>query len=533
MAGANQSTRQKMIGMMYLVLTAILALNVSKDILNAFVVMNEGLELSISHFEKKNALLYADFDGQKKLDQMKVTPYWVKAEQVRHLSNEVEDYIQKLKIKLISETEGVPKEVADTLPLAMVDKKDNYDVINTLMIGSSEDGSSGLSRELKDKINEYRESLYLIAENESKNLNIGLETSDTYTLEDGKIPWEMHNFYYTPLAASVAILSQIQNDIRSAEFEVVNTLYKSFTKEDFKFDTIAAKVMAPTNYVLLGEDYTSDVFVAAFSTTQNPDVFVGEFDSLNNLISIGDTLVVHRGMGKYRIKTEKEGFHEYAGVINMKTNNGTKSYPFKSDYIVARPSLVVSPDKMNVLYKGIDNPVSVSVPGIPSENLSVSINGGNTIRKTSNGKYNVKMSKRSPRNVEIAVNAKLPSGATRNMGSMKFRVKNLPKPYAKIGSIISSGAMRRVVLASMPGIVAEYSPDFAFNLKCKVTGFKMYTNYKGSVISFKSKNNRFTKEMKEVIEESRGRVKIYFESIKAEGNDGVTHDLGTIPIQIF
>ena len=152
MAGGKESPRQKMIGMMYLVLTALLALNVSKDILRAFVVINEDIELSIMSTQEKVDLLYADFNAARALDPEKTQYYWAKAQQAKILSDSMLFYIDKLKKKLIVETEGIPIQVADTIQLKYIEKQDDYTKPTEIMIGSTEDGTNGKARELKLKV---------------------------------------------------------------------------------------------------------------------------------------------------------------------------------------------------------------------------------------------------------------------------------------------------------------------------------------------------------------------------------------------
>ena len=259
MAGSKESPRQKMIAMMYLVLTAILALNVSKEVIEAFVTVNTSLEATAANFDEKNGMLYADFDQAKSVDPKKVTEYWEKANQAKGLSQELDEYIRKLKIELIAATEGLTPEEADTIHLDYIKKQDDFDRPTGILVGSNEDGSKGKARELKIKLNEYCDKmLELIPEKERRNISLGFETPDR-TKKDGTKTWETNQFYNSPLVASLAILSKFQTDVKNAEFDVVNTLYKSFTKEDFPFDTIAAKVLTESNYVLLGEEYKANV----------------------------------------------------------------------------------------------------------------------------------------------------------------------------------------------------------------------------------------------------------------------------------
>lgn len=523
-----------MINMMYLVLTAILALNVSQEVLKAFVLVNEGLETTVDNFMKKNEKLHSDFDKAKAIDSKKVLPFWNRARQARDLSAEMTSYIKNLKVSLMKETEGLPQAVADTISLASVRKLDNYDTPTNLLIGNSEDGSGGLSRKLKEKIRGFREQmLNLLSDEDKLNAKIGLLTEDR-PHEDGLTSWEMRNFYHTPLAAAVTLLSKLQNDVQNAEYQVVNRLYQSVGEKDIRFDTIAAKVIAPSNYVLLGDTYRSEIFIAGFSTTQNPEVILGDIDPVTGeLVASSDTVPTLRGMGMYSVKTTNEGIHEYNGHVKVTTPDGDiKSYPFESQYIVARPSLVVSPTKMNVLYKGVDNPVSISVPGVASENIIASLTGG-ALRQVSNGGYIAKLNNSAPSGVEIRVSVRLSSGEVRSMGAMPFRVKRLPKPYAKIGQVNASGRMRKELLKAHGKIIVEYSPDFMFNLTARVVSYRM-TVIRGSFVTdIDVRGGRFNREIKDVLDRLRRGDRVIFEWIKAKGDDDHVHELNPIYVVII
>src|SRR6218665_2773234 len=265
MASAKDTPRQRMIGMMYLVLTALLALNVTKDILDAFVIVNKGLENSNVNFTERNEKLYADFDLAKTIDPVKVTPNWKKAQDIQKQSAALVTYIDELQKKIVVATEGVEKNVADTLQMQYIESKDDMTAPTNIMIGDSEDGSKGASRELKNKLIEYRTLLtnYIDPKDRTK-VKVDINTDDPKNTEDHE-NWELYNFYDRPLVASLTILSKLKNDVKNSESQVVDYLLKEISAESMKFDTVAAKVVALSNYVLLGEEYNADVFIPAFN----------------------------------------------------------------------------------------------------------------------------------------------------------------------------------------------------------------------------------------------------------------------------
>jgi len=536
MAGQKDSPRQKMIGMMYLVLAALLALNISKDILDAFVIVNESLAASSETTGKKMNALYSDFELARSIDPKKVDNYWMKSQEARRQATELNTFIDSIKTTLISKTEKVDRSVADTLSMALIAKKDDYDTPTNILVGEKEDGSGGLANILKNKVAEYQRTMReLLSDQDKKQFNDRIDLADR-KLADQTSTWETNNFYHTPLVASLVILSKLQMDVADVEYDVVSKLYRSFNKKDFFFDTIAATVLPQSNYVLLGEEYQSDIIVAAYSTTRSPKVRIGKLDKEGKeLISEDGTCETENGKGIFRRRANAEGIFTYEGMVDLvNSEGGIQSYPFRSEYIVARPSLVVSPTQMNVLYKGIENPVAISVPGVPSERITATITGGNRLKKTGSGQYMVEMSPQSPNTVDIIVSAIMVDGTVRNMGKMEFRAKRLPAPFSAINGKTGSVAMTPNEVCAQLGLSAKYDPDFAFNLNCTVTKFRVLINDNQGQIVLNSPydGSRFDSNLKGKLCAVKKGFRITFEEIKAVGSDEVVHTLVPVIITV-
>ncbi len=534
MASAKETPRQKMIGMMYLVLTALLALNVSKDILDAFIVVNKGLENTNLNFTDRNLNLYAQFDLAKQVDPVKVTPNWKKAQEIKDYSKTLNDFIDELQKELVAQTDGIEKSVADTLQMENIKSKDNYDTPTNILIGDSEDGSAGASRKLKSMLEEYKEKLtnFILLE-DRKNVVVDINTDNPKNSENNE-NWELYNFYHRPLVASITILSKLKNDVKNAESLVVDYLLKQTDSEVMKFDTIAAKVIPSSNYVLLGEEYKADVFVAAFNKTKNPEVQVGNYNELNKAFDgTPENVNVENGLGKYVVKTSKEGIMTYSGVIKMKSGkNSELVFPFKSEYIVAKPSLTVSADNMNVVYYGLENPISVSVPGIASEKTSVTVTNGVLINK-GNGKYVLKPSVMTGK-ADVTVYATTEAGEKRNMGTMTFRIKQIPRPLLKFGGLTTNGSLSKGVIESQAGLIAEYD-NFVFlsPIQAKVTSFKMVVLGPNGAEDYKSNNNQFTTQMLARLSKLKKNERILFEEVKSVGPTGREEPLVGLTIKVI
>lgn len=539
------SPRQKMIGMMYLVLTALLAMNVSKDVLDAFIVVNEGLEKTNANFGKKNDKTYMDFKSAMAKDEKKTKPYYDLALKAQKISNDLVKHIDELKRKLIMETDKKPKEVADTLKLRGIDSKDNYDVPTHVLIGS-EPGNpikgAFTALELEQKFDKARKDFsdlfndvkgaekQLFLPNVKKDIEakIGLETPDFGVVNGTKETWISGNFYHLPLAAVITNLSKMQADVKNAEADVINELMKSISGQDFKFDALVAKVIAPTSYVLLGQEYTADVFLAAFSSTSDPTILLGA-DTLKSDAKTPSSIPVSGGIGKFKLTPSSEGLQKWGGVIRMASPDGTmKNYPFNAEFMAAKPSLTVSAEKMNVLYTGVENPISVSVPGVPAENLVVTITQGSI--PGSKGKYKAKVSIPGTK-VKVNVSAKFGT-ETKQMGFFEFRVKKVPDPVATIAKL-KGGVIPKGTLAVQYGIIPELE-NFDFDLRFNCIGYEYTFVPKGGGDAVVGKGDGpLSPELKSKIQNCRPGSKIYFDQIKVKGPDNVPRILsGTLGFTI-
>jgi len=518
MSGKNETPRQKMIGMMYLILTALLALNVSKDVLDAFIVVNNGLENTNKNFTAHNDELYAQFNLAKSVDPVRVTPNWEKAQNVKKQAAGLISYIDDIQNKLVAETDGVSKQIADTLQMANINSKDNYDIPTNIMIGSAEDGSNGLSHDLKNKLVGYKKLLSnYILPLDRKKVEIGIDTENP-PKNDNNENWEVYNFSHRPLVASITILSKLKNDVKNAESTVVDYLLKQVDEGSLKFDTVAAKVVPQSNYVLLGEEYKADLFLAAFNKTKNPEIEVGS-----------SKINVQRGLGKYNVRTSKEGMVSYSGTVKVVAPSGKEMiFPFKSEYIVARPALTVSADNMNVFYAGLDNPVSVSVPGIPNERLSVSIDNGK-IKPLGNGKFSVTVMSGTQANV--AVVATMENGEKRNMGTSTFRVKRIPKPTARYAGLTADGNLSKSEIEANQGVIAFYE-GFEFKATPKVSNYTVTVMSGGNAEDFPQSSNMFDVKLRNRISKLKRGDKFYINEIKAVGPDLIPVKLSGLMIKV-
>ena len=378
MASKKESPRQKMIGMMYLVLTAMLALNVQREVLDAFVTLDEGSARSLQAYSASNDALFGQLKFANNVDPDKAGSYFESAAQIRSESAALLGWIEALRKQLVQEEEGISPEEADTLQLRFTEKLDKYDASTRILIGPKDDASEGAARELRERL-----EAFMAQTNATLDGSAVAPVESPFDFSDRELDgefedWETFTFYDTPLAACVAMLHKTAADVRAVEYAALNGLLAQISVDDIPVDTVLARVIPTSNYVTLGEAYQADIFLGAYSTTSEPQVLIGEVDERGYLIGEGTPLEVADGIGRFEVKPGREGVHSYAGEVRITDKQGqVRRYPFRQRIPGGQAhGSGVAHGHANVMYIGPDNPLDVSVPGIPDERLVVSITGG-------------------------------------------------------------------------------------------------------------------------------------------------------------
>ena len=548
MAGYKETPRQKMIALMYLVLTALLALNVSKDILNAFLVVNESMESTISGLQNKVDYTYNKFEMQYKLNPEKVGPKWNEAKEVKDETDKLLHYLENLKFYLVQKNEMMDSikvinlyykdtvingKTKKYLMLDKVPSKDKYDNVTHYMIGNN---GNGEAYRLSKKLKEYR-SFILQKMNEpedSKKVGLIILPGKAYRDATGtKEDWEYHNFNHTILAADITLINKIINEVQSAEFDAANYLFASISAKDFKFDQVEAKIIPKSTYVLKNRKYEAEVLVAAYDSKTKPDVYVvtGVDKWKPEYIKRAKKVSGESGTVKLVFPATSEGVKKYAGVIEMldpKTNKKVQ-YPFNGAYVVAPPSLTVSPLKMNVFYIGVKNPVSISVPGLSLDKVTPSISKGKLYKDPKNkGQWIVEVPKGIKKTTISAV-AKL-EGKNYQLGSVDFRVKRVPDPTATIAGMTGGKIGKNQLLAA--GAIIPEMKGFEFDLYFEITSYSFTTLINGDFFTIKAKGNQFSKDVIKRIRNGKRKQKFFFENIQAKGPDGSKRSLNPINLEL-
>lgn len=551
MAGGKETPRQKMIGMMYLFLTCMLALNVSKDILDAFININNRLNETNENFISKNQIVYDAIFKAYSANPIKVKAAYDYSLKLKEKSDSLVGNMQYYKDTIIVYADGLDKnklfkkrgdyryytiddDTKDTVMIEdIVKNKDNTDKPAEIMVGSDPSGAKGEARHLKEKIDNYRNwTLKTIQEFGADSISaLGISIKNTFNTnpvrggkhESGNLSWANRNFEHLPLIAVVTILTQMQASVRNIEGDILNLMYGQLDAESFKFNKLVPIILPNSTYVMQGNEYNAKIFLAAFDTTAPPTVIVnGKELPLDPKTNLPMYKLTASGLGQQKYKAEIK--------IKQPNSDNYTSYFESGEYQVARPNLVVSPTKMNVFYVGPDNPVDISVPGVPSDKISASLTpaGFGSIVKSPKGGYIVRVTR--PGKCKVAVVADI-DGRRQNMGAVEFRIKTVPDPVAAVLGMEGGNITKQRLMAAT--VVEAKMKDFDFDLKFSVNSFRVSAKIGQYFVEENSPNNRITQNMKNNIfnKLTRGN-KVYFEDVRAIGPDKRTRKLGVLLFEI-
>ena len=576
MAGGKETPRQKMIGMMYLVLTALLALNISKEVLNGFVKVENSLQATQRTLKGKVNETFATMEVKYDQNKEKVGPFMDEAREVRERSDNLVNYITQLKGRCMATSEGKYKDAVEndfanfigkdendmdtTINLSVIRKKDEYQELTAFMVGSEpqkpkyDENNPWSATALRKNLEAYRDYLKGVKLVDSKGqtrelpeyIKVQLDERFTFDneMEDGKeVLWEAANFFDVPLAAVMPLMSKMIVDVQDAQEDVLSWLLGGIEAKSYKFTDLMPLVVPESNYILRGDSFRADVLLAAYDATNAPDIFVdgdkwdGRDSSMLEYEGMEGLNIGTDGMGKLRISTRgmSLGDMNFKGLIRYQGPDGNiEPYSFYTPTItVAEPALVVSPTKMNVFYRGVENPVEVSVPGVAQDKINVRIDGGHSIKKQPGGSYVVEPSSNSSvREANITVSAELPDGSTKSLPAKNFRVKRIPDPVAfwTGKKPTDKGITKAEILSFAP--VAARMEGFDFDVKVRVRSFTLRIAKDGSFSDLPSGNNRLTPDQREALKRVRRGNIIYLEDILVSMPDGTERDLPPMKLKI-
>jgi gliding motility-associated protein GldM len=515
MSGGNcpETPRQKMIGMMYLFLTAMLALNVSGELLKAFQLVDESIRKTIVSMEQKNGLLYAQFQSAYAKNEKKVSEKYDEAFKIKAEADSLVAHILDLKTLIVQTVDG-PEATPENFTSI-----DNQDVAAQVMITAK---GGQRSEELKERLMEFRDLLKsMVSEEDTALINVidlALTPKDPPRSDGTERSWESEKFEHLPVSASMALMSQLQSEVRNMESDVVRYLYGKIDEGAFVFNSIEPLVIPRSEYVIRGDEYYAEIMMAAMDTTQPPEVTVN-----------GRELKVVNGRGVLTLPANTVGEKQWSGQITVMGPDGTpRRHDVSGSFLVSQPSAVISPTKMNVFYEGVENPVEVSVPGIPSENLEVRITNARMVKRGS--QYIVSPNARTVgKESVISVRARV-NDQLQNLGSQEFRIKRVPDPVATVAGM-RGGDIDKALLLAQRAVIAKMD-NFDFDLSFDVTSFSLTVTVGGYAQVHESNSAVFTQEQKDLIEGVGVGTDVIINRIMARGPDGRDRNLGSIAFKL-
>ncbi len=523
--------RQLMVNIMYLVLTALLALNVSAEIFNAFKVLDQGLVKSNMALDYVNGPMQdAIYEAAKAKPSLQT--YADRVSPIREEAKSLIAFISGIRDSIIHTSGGfVRDEVTQAFTGDFVGEK-NTDVTTRILVDDPAGigPSDGQGEVLKERLLSFQSKITEFIDEEDKlhfQKEIAVSVDDQTWQDEGKISWSHMNFDRMPVQAVVPMINKYINDVKSTEAAALNYIGKKvgIGKDDVVLGGFTVVAAPEKSYVIKGEPYNADIFLTA---SAGPDSRTRVDLSVNGAPLRLDA----EGRGQYSINTSTTGPKTYtatAHVFNPITEE-TSTYTKEFTYEVGERSVAISPTKMNVFYVGVDNPVDISAAGANSNTLRASMSGagGGTIRKAADGSFvvNVKTPTNRGEFAQVKVSAE-------GMDVVKkFRVKRIPDPIPKLseskGGFISSGEFR-VQKGLLPHL-----ENFDFEAECSIEEYRIVRVPRGKdpMVSM-NEGGRFTTQSKAIIDKARANDKFFFEDIKCKcPGDTKLRDLGTMVFKI-
>lgn len=492
-----------MINIMYLVLTALLALNISAEILNAFKTVQNSLATTNKTIDNSTGTIMKSFEEKKTDPQTsaKAQAWAPKAEQAVALTKEVNDYIEGLKAEILKQAGFDPAKKGDSTY-----KEDNQDIATRLMV------EQGKGKELLAKLTEYKNKMKAIDDTLAGEIDKCLAQIDLSvppTQNKGNKTWEDVYFRMVPTVAATTMLTKFQNDVKTAENKVVALFHEQVGAVRVRFDKFAAIVGQSSNYLMPGQELVVKAGVGAFSTAAKPVVTIA-----------GQTLPINdEGVAEYKTTASGTGERSIPVMIKFQDQDGNwKEEPYTVKYTVGSANASIGLDDMNVLYIGIDNKLTIAASGAGADKVKATISGGGgTIVPAGGGKWIARVNTVTD-NCIITVTVD-----GRTMGSSEFRVRTIPPATAFVGGFSSGDEVPAGAFAAQPGVSAGIK-NFPLNLSYRVASFTLTCDKDdGDIATEQVQGNLWSPAAKELIRRyvKPGRM-VTIENIKVTGPDGKT-----------
>ncbi len=577
MAGGKETPRQKMIGMMYLVLTALLALNVSKEIINAFVKLDQKLMESNLLYLNQGDLIMEDFEKSMMIPSNKkqLKPYYEKAEKVRQLAFETDKFInmdcRNELIKAVESTDWVTvdeknKRFIIRNPME-IETKDDYDAATRLFGG--EQGTEGYERGagIRNRIHQYRDELLaLITDYEfggkkykfnPKNIDDSDESSIERTIKaeleknvfeedhervkaiykilslpeniqdnEEMVAWQLGTFDHAPVVAASALFTALSNDIRSAEVKALELVRSRVKVEIVKINKIDIMAMSRTNYINMGDSLDLRVLMAAYDST---DLSIIKYAIDGDTANESNWKEV---TGKIKLDGNKSGLHKVKGVLGVKERGVLQWKPWKFAYEVGEPMAAIENTEMNLLYAEYQNKLKVTASGFAQDKITLSAPTGITVTRSGDTYVLKPSSSLNGRVINLTVTAKTADGKSKSLGNFQYKVRRMPTPDLYVGNTpVVKGKIKKIDLLQA-GLTAAYGTEFPIVFGFTVKSFDLVVNYKGNPTAFSSATNEMNKAQKDIIKPMSSGQYVSFAKVKVMDQNGKYVSIPNFTLQL-
>lgn len=511
----GKASRQRMINLMYLVFIALLALNVSTEVLDGFDLIYDKLQRTIQNTEVRNEQLYSELKVSHDENPVKTGEAFQKASLVKERTDSLFNYIQDLKWRIAVISDGKDADVDN------IEARENIDAASEVMLAPI----TGQGRKLKSAVDSYKMLISGLITDASKRSIIenALSTEPSERAKKNLKNWEQAAFEQMPSIAALTYLSEIQSNVKTAEGEALNSIMKDIDFSDFRVNELNALVIPESNVVMSGMNFKANIVIAAVDTTQRPHIVVNGQDVKDGIFQ-----TVAGRPGSYTIN----GFMELMGRDGVPWKR-----EFSHTYNVIEQTATVAPLLMDVVYAGIDNPISISIPGIVAKDIVARASQGGTL--VSNGSNWVARPTNVGGKFVIDVYARV-NNAERKVAQKEFRIRALPDPTAFIeyrdndGNVknFKRGTLARTVLVNSGGIKAAID-DGILNIPFSVVNFRtVFVDVMGNASQEVSNGASFSSRQIEQIKRlDRGKT-LFIAGIRVKGPDGSERDISPIEIRL-
>ena len=520
MASGKISPRQKMINMMYLVLTAMLALNVSSEILKAFYKFEVSMQNAGTNLDSANLKLLGAMDKEVDKQGEKAKPFRDHAYDAKKIADEFVKYIEEIKTILLekdSKDGNNPREEDGQLKSSKdMERAVHYFLENP----DAQGGKDAKGKELMEKINSTRIALLNLVDEEGRaTIKSDLVCEDPPKNKEGEtLTWLEETFHSLPLAAAFANLTKYQNDAKKTETDVISYLSSKINATDYKFDGLSLSINAASASVSSGGEYSAEIYLTAYNTKQKNDVFVN-----------GAMLPLKDGKGIYKVTAQGEGIHKYQAKISLvdPITGQPKDYTAEGEYQVFSPVATISASKMSIFYAGIDNPVEISVPGYRANQISASCENG--ALTGSAGAYNVKVQMGPTRVAKINVVATGDDKTSKSF-SKEFKIRPLP-PLAVTVNGKEGGGITTSEIQVWNFVNASFGPSFAYDgLSYQVQSYQCIVQTKSGAVPYSINGPQVSADLKAAAACCRKGDLIIFYNIKATSATAPAKSIDSGPV---